>query len=248
MAFILNLNEQVAVVTGASSGIGAAIAKIFGQAGAQVVICDIKDEVEACDTIKAISEIGLKPKYVQADLSNQGEGTKVIEKVIEMFGRVDILVNNAALPSEDWGKSFSVNVVSPLELIEAAAEDMKKRSYGRVVNITSSSVFSGGTPIPQYVSTKGALDAMTRFLAKRYAPDGILVNSVAPGPVLTAMIQKRYSKDQFAEHYISQMPINRYLVPEDIAGAVLFLCSSLCSSICGETLLCDGGRVRLSVK
>lgn len=248
MGYCIELENQVAIVTGAVSGIGAGIALKLAKAGADIAIVDIKEKATEEQVIKEIEALGKNAMYIQADLSIEGNGTKVVQDVVARFGRIDIVVNNAALPSEDWHKAINVNVISPLELIEESAKDMEMRNYGRVINITSSSVNSGGTPIPQYVSTKGALDAMTRFLAKRYAPKGILINSVAPGPVLTDMIQKRYTPQQFSEHYIHQMPINRYLVPDDIAGAVLFLASDLCSAMCGENLLCDGGRVRLGVK
>jgi len=132
--------------------------------------------------------------------------------------------------------------------MEEAAKNMEKRRYGRIVNISSSRIFSGGTTCVQYNSTKAALDSVSRFMAKRYAAKGILINVVAPGPVLTDMVQLHYSRETFSEHYMDQMPIGRCLVPEDIARSVLFMSSKLCSAVCGETLLCDGGRVKLSVK
>lgn len=248
MGFEINLNGCVAIVTGAKSGIGAEIACFLARAGADVAICGSSPEEKAKKTLERLQGFGVRALYKQVDLSVAGNGKCFVEDVIEQWGKVDIVVNNAALATEDWGKACQINIISPLEVIEAAAEDMKKRQYGRIINVTSSSIFSGGTPIPQYVSTKGALDSMGRFLAKRYAPDGILVNMVAPGPVLTDMVLQRYSKEQFEEHYIKQMPIHRCLVSEDIAGTVLFLASPLCSGLCGQTLLCDGGRVTLGIK
>lgn len=248
MSFEVNLMGQVAVVTGATGGIGAKVACYLAKAGAQVVVCDVLEDQEAQEVISDASAVGLPPIYIRADLTETGSGTRIIQQVLEQFHRVDIMVNNAVLSSTDWSKAMSVNVISPLELIEAAAEDMKIRGYGKIVNVTSCSTFNGGTKTPQYVATKGALDSLTRFLAKRYAPSGILVNALAPGPVLTKIMQKRYTKEEFTGHYIAQMPIARCLVEEDIAGGILFLCSELCSCICGETILCDGGRVKLGVK
>lgn len=248
MAMEINLKGNVAIVTGAKGGIGAEIAYYLAQAGADVVICGSSPKEKAESALDRLCSCGVRAAYKQVDLAVEGNGKRLVEEVIAEFGKVDIVVNNAALATEDWEKAFHINVISPLEIIEAAAADMEKRGYGRIVNITSSAVFSGGTPIPQYVSTKGANDAMGRFLAKRYAPKGILLNMVAPGPVLTDMVLQRYSKEQFEQHYLKQMPINRCLVAEDIAGAVLFLSSSLCGGLCGQTLLCDGGRVILGVK
>ncbi len=248
MSFEINLKNSVALVTGAKAGIGAEIALHLAKAGADVVICGSSPVERAEKTLNKIKECGVRAIYKQVDLSVEGNGTKLVQDVIEEMGKIDIVVNNAALATPDWNKALHINVAAPLEIIEEAAKDMEKRNYGRIVNITSSSVASGGTPLPHYVSTKGACDAMGRFLAKRYAPKGILINTVAPGPVLTDMVLQRYSEEEFTEHYIKQMPINRCLVPEDIAGSVLFLCSSLCSGVCGQTILCDGGRVTLGIK
>lgn len=248
MSYGVDLKGQVAIVTGGKAGIGGGIALKLAAAGANVAFCGSSDKAKAEEMLEELRGLGVEALYSQVDLTVEGEGTKFVQDVVAHFGRVDIVVNNAAMPTEDWHIALNINVIAPLEVIEEAAKDMEKRNYGRVVNITSSSVFSGGTPLPQYNATKGALDSMSKFLAKRYAAQGILVNTVAPGPVLTEMIQKRYTAQQFSEHYISQMPINRYLVPDDIAGAVLFFSSELCSAVCGQTLLCDGGRVTLSVK
>jgi NAD(P)-dependent dehydrogenase (short-subunit alcohol dehydrogenase family) len=248
MSFVIDLKGNVAIVTGAKAGIGAEIACHLAKAGADVAICGSSPEEKAKATVEKLLSYGVRAAYYQVDLSVEGNGTGLVEKVIKDFGKVDIVVNNAALATQDWEKAFRINVAAPLEIIEAAAQNMEPRGYGRIVNITSSATFSGGTPIPQYVSTKGATDSMSRFLAKRYGAKGILINAVAPGPVLTDMVLQRYSKEEFEAHYLSQMPIHRCLTSEDIAGSVLFLASSLCSGLCGQTLLCDGGRVTLGIK
>lgn len=248
MAFQIDFSDQVAIITGAAGGIGSCCAYYLAKAGAQVVAADYKDPEDAEKALSAISKIGKSPLYIQCDLIEPDSRKNIVQQTLEAFGRVDILINCAAMPIPDWELAFSANVVAPLDLIDEVAKDMEKRSYGRIVNITSSSFVSGGGAIPQYNATKGALDSLTRYLARQYAPKGILINSVAPGPVLTEMIQMRYSKEEFSDHYKPQMPIDRYLVPEDIAGTVMFLSSELCSGMCGQMLLCDGGRVTLGVK
>lgn len=248
MAYKIDLTDQVAVVTGAKGGIGAAVATILAEAGADIAICGSSPKEKAEEVLSGIRRLGANAEYWQVDLSQEGNGRKFVQDVIRHFGKVDIVVNNAALASHDWHQSQIINVASPCEIMEESAKDMAKRSYGRIVNISSSCIFSGGTTSAPYNATKAALDSASRFMAKKYAGKGILINVIAPGPVLTEMAQMRYSKEEFSEHYIPQMPIGRCLLPEDIAGSVLFMASSLCSAVCGETLLCDGGRVKLGVK
>ena len=121
---------------------------------------------------------------------------------------------------------------------------MAERGDGRIVNITSTCVFTGGTGIPQYVATKGGIYSLTRYMAKTYAPLGILVNAVMPSVIMSEMIMTRYSsEEEMLAHYIPQMPIRRIGYPEDIARVVLFLCSDLSSFICGEIIVADGGRM-----
>jgi NAD(P)-dependent dehydrogenase (short-subunit alcohol dehydrogenase family) len=131
---------------------------------------------------------------------------------------------------------------------EAVKAHMAERGSGRIVNLTSTCVFSGGTGIPQYVATKGGTYALTRYLARTYAPLGILVNGVMPAVVMSDMIMTRYkTKEEMIEHYKPIMPIRRIGYPEDIAGVVLFLCSELSSFLCGEIIVADGGRMNVGV-
>ena len=121
---------------------------------------------------------------------------------------------------------------------------MAARGSGRIVNITSTCVLTGGTGIPQYVATKAGAYSLTRYLAKTYAPEGILVNAVMPAVIMSDMIMTRYESEQeMIEHYIPQMPVRRIGYPEDVAGVVLFLCSNLSSFVCGEVIVADGGRM-----
>jgi NAD(P)-dependent dehydrogenase (short-subunit alcohol dehydrogenase family) len=123
---------------------------------------------------------------------------------------------------------------------------MAERGDGRIVNITSTCVQTGGTGIPQYVATKAGAYSLTRYLAKTYAPLGIIVNAVMPAVIMSEMIMTRYSsEEEMMAHYIPQMPVRRIGYPEDIANVVLFLCSELSSFICGEIIVADGGRMHV---
>ena len=246
MSWMIDLSGQVAIVTGGARGLGFAIAKELTAAGAQVVIADILPESDVAPALEALAQCGARPMHVPMDLSVEEECLALVQKVIDTFGRVDILVNNAALHGGDWHKAFSINVMAQHTLNNAVFEDMKQRHYGKIVNITTSGTFSGGGGDVKYNATKGAADSLNRYLARRFAGDGVNVNAIAPGPVLTEMMEKYHGKEVFSDHYIPQMPLKRLLTPLDIAKVALFLCSPLSDALCGETLLADGGRVRLN--
>jgi NAD(P)-dependent dehydrogenase (short-subunit alcohol dehydrogenase family) len=130
--------------------------------------------------------------------------------------------------------------------MEEAYLDMKKRGWGKIVNITTSGVFSGGGDGLEYNATKGGLDSATRYLAKRYGKDGVTINAVGPGPTLTAIMKSYIGEEEFESHYLPTMPIARILTTDDLAKAVLFFCSPLSDAITGESVLADGGRARLN--
>ncbi len=166
-----------------------------------------------------------------------------MQKTLEKFNRIDILINNAGVVA-DWDKSFAVHVKGVYFCADAVKDHMAQRGSGRIINLTSTCVFSGGTGIPEYVGTKGGTYSLTRYLAKTYAPLGILVNGVMPAVIMSDMIMTRYaSEEEMINHYIPLMPVKRIGYPEDIAGVVLFLCSELSSFVCGEVIVVDGGRM-----
>ena len=169
----------------------------------------------------------------------------MVQEILSKFKRVDILVNNAGVVA-DWDKSYAIHVKGLHYCSEAVRKPMADRGSGRIINITSTCVLSGGTGIPQYVATKAGAYSLTRYLAKTYAPQGILVNAVMPAVIMSDMIMTRYaSEEEMIEHYIPQMPIRRIGYPEDIGKIVLFLCSELSSFICGEIIVADGGRLHV---
>ncbi|WP_028708007.1 SDR family NAD(P)-dependent oxidoreductase [Propionicicella superfundia] len=246
MTVSIDLSDQIAIVTGAARGFGRAIAVRLAEAGAQVVVADVLEEAVAEPTLRAIAAVGAEPVYAHADLGRDEGCHDLIAAVVARFGRVDVLVNNAAVTKGTWEQVFAVNVFAPHTLNEAAFEDMRTRRSGKIVNITTSGTFSGGGDGIAYNASKGAADSMTRYQARRFAAEGVALNAVAPGPMLTDMMEAYFGSEVFTRHYTPQMPAGRVLTPEDVSGAVLFLCSPLSDALCGETLLADAGRVRLS--
>jgi len=243
MTYSIDLTGKVAVVTGAIKGIGKATAKILTQAGAQVVIDDIRPEEDAIAVLDEIEKVGLRPCYIQQDISNADNARSLVQSTLDRFFRVDILINNAGVVA-DWDMSYAVHIKGVYNCSDAVKDHMAERGSGRIVVLTSTCTFTGGTGIPQYVATKGGAFSLTRYLARTYAPMGILVNGVMPAVVMSDMIMTRYkTEEEMIEHYTPQMPIRRIGYPEDVAGIVLFLCSDLSSFLCGEIIVADGGRM-----
>ena len=243
MAYSIDFTGKVAIVTGAVKGIGKATAHILTQAGAQVVIDDIVPEEKALPVLDEIEKTGLRPIYIQKDISIADNAYSLVQSTLDRFSRVDILINNAGVVA-DWDVSYAVHVKGVFHCSEAVKDHMAKRGSGRIVVLTSTCTFSGGTGIPQYVATKGGAFALTRYLARTYAPLGIQVNGVMPAVIMSDMIMTRYkTEEEMIQHYTPQMPIRRIGYPEDIAGIVLFLCSDLSSFLCGEIIVADGGRM-----
>lgn len=245
MTYSIDLTGKVAIVTGGAKGIGEATARYLAQAGAQVVIDDLSPVEKVQDVLDAIAKVGLEPYYLREDISDQDGARRMVQQTLDKFGRVDILVNNAGVVA-DWDKSFAVHVKGVFYCSDAVKDHMAARGSGRIVNLTSTCVFSGGTGIPEYVGSKGGTYSLTRYLAKTYAPLGILVNGVMPAVIMSDMIMTRYkSEEEMISHYTSQMPVKRIGYPEDVAGVVLFLCSELAGFVCGEIIVVDGGRLHV---
>ena len=244
--YVIDLSGKNAIVTGGGRGFGAAVAEKLAESGAQVIVVDVHEEDTVAEALNSIGAKGPKPFYYRYDISVEENCKTIIQRVVEELGHVDILVNNAAISRGDWIDIFKTNTLAHYHLNTAAAESMKNTGGGKIVNITTSGTFSGGGDGIKYNATKGGADSLTRFMAKQYAADGIQINAVAPGPMLTDLMKGYYGEDVFRDHYQNQMPKKKLLNPEIVAGTVLFLCSDLSEAICGETILADAGRVRLN--
>lgn len=247
MSYSIDLSGQVAVVTGGAKGIGKAIARSLTRAGAQVVIDDIVSETKIESVLEEIEKLGPRPHYIRADISDKEEAQRLMDETYQKYSDLNILINNAGVVA-DWDKSYAVHVKGLYYCSEAAKDYMKKQNKGRIVNITSTCVHSGGTGIPEYVASKAGAYSLTRYLARTYASMGILVNGVMPAVIMSDMIMTRYeSKEEMIQHYEPIMPIGRIGYPEDVAGIVLFLCSELSSFLCGQIIVADGGRMHVGI-
>ncbi len=246
MAFEIDLSGQVALVTGAVTGIGKAIAKSITQSGAQVIINDIvaPDSDAALKTQDELAAFGPRPHYEQCDISDETKVKAMIANIVDTYGRLDMLVNNASIVA-NFQKSYDVNTMGTYYCMQSAIEELVK-TQGRIVNITSASVFSGGTGYPEYNVTKAGIYALTLFYARNYAKKGVRVNGIAPAVIMTDMTVKRFGSEQaMLDHYKDVMPMGRVGYPEDIAGTALFLMSDMSRWMTGEVLIVDGGRMHI---
>lgn len=247
MSYIIDLEGKVAIITGAAKGIGKEAARLLTQAGAQVVIDDLAPQEAMLPVLDELESFGKRPFYCAMDISKEENAHSLANMVVNRFGKVDILINNAGVVA-DWQKSWDVHVMAPFYCAEAVKKDMMRRNEGRIINISSTCAFSGGTGIPQYVATKGGMFSLTRYLARTYAQHGILVNGVMPAVIMSDMIMTRYeTEEEMLDHYIPIMPIKRIGYPVDIARIILFLCSELSSYLVGEVIVADGGRMHVGI-
>jgi len=229
--------NKVAVVTGAARGIGLAIARKFLAQGHQVAILDL-DAVVLGDALA-----------LRCDVSDPKQVKNSVDRIVARFGRIDALVNNAGIAVfkpllettfEEWQRVLAVNLNGPFLCTQACAPVMLKNGGGAVVNISSISGLRASALRVAYGTSKAALDHLTRQQAAELGNMGIRVNAVAPGPVDTAMARQVHTPDIRADYH-DAIPLNRYGTEDEIAAAVLFLCSDAASYINGQTLAVDGG-------
>ena len=241
-----SLDGLTAVVTGASRGIGAATARALDQAGARVALVARSEE----DLSTVAEDLRHGPEVVVADLGDPDAPAAIARQVLDRFGQVDVLVNNAAaaarLPTVDTDAGvidqlLAVNVRAPLLLIAALVPSMIERGQGCIINLTSVSALVGTPGRAAYAASKGALDAATRSLAIELGPSGIRVNSVAPGVVDTALWAKNKSVPGVVETIEMQTPLRRWATPEDIADVIVFLAGDGARFVTGEIVAVDGG-------
>ncbi|MGH6878082.1 MAG: SDR family NAD(P)-dependent oxidoreductase [Rhizomicrobium sp.] len=249
------LQGKCAVVTGSATGIGAAVAIAFAEAGADVVVNYTKSEAEARTTARIAEASGVKVRVVAADVSRDEDCRRLAGAALESWGRIDILVNNAgttkfaahrdldALTTEDFTRLYSVNTIGPFQMIRACCEALKSRGEGAVVNVSSVAGIAGVGSSIAYAASKAALNTLTLSLARALAPE-IRVNAVCPGYVGTRWFKDRFGAERFeaiTREQAQATPLKRAGEPKDIANAVLFISSPAARHITGELLVVDGG-------
>lgn len=242
------LKDKVALVTGASRGIGRAIAIKFAQEGAHVYINYASNEKEALNTLKIIKDEGNKAKIMGFDISNSSQANKAIEDILNDFGRIDILVNNAGisvdgliirLKEEDFDRQINTNLKGAFILTKACVRPMLKQHEGRIINISSVVGQMGNAGQSIYAAAKAGLIGMTKSLARELALRNILVNAIAPGFIVTDMTKGILEKNE--KDILPAIPLGRVGTPKDIANAALFLACEDSSYITGQVLSVNGG-------
>ena len=244
------LNGKVAIVTGASKGIGEYIAQALGQQGAQVVLASRKQA--AVDEVAArFQEEGIDATGIATHMGELGQVRALVEQTRQRYGGVDIVVNNAATnpvfgpvvdtDGEVFGKIMQVNVNGPLQLAKQAYVSMKERGGGSVINISSVEGLTPGTGLGLYSVSKSALISLTKVLAREWGRDGIRANVICPGLINTKFSQALISNDRILKQVLSQQALPQVAEPEDIAGLALFLASEAASFCTGGVYTADGG-------
>lgn len=242
------LEGKVAIVTGGAKGIGESIAKGLAAAGARIVIADLQGAEEAAQAYP--DGVGLT-----VDVSSEDDVARMAAETVERCGHVDVLVNNAGLyaslamrpfeqiPADEWRQVMDVNVLSMFLTCRAVVPHMREQGGGRIVNISSGTPFRGVPFLLHYVTSKGAIVALTRALAKELGGDEILVNCVAPGFTMSAGVQEHPEVvEALGQVSVSARTLRRDQVPEDVVGAVVFLAGPGADFITGQTLVIDGGQ------
>lgn len=244
------LKDKVALITGASRGIGKAIALKFAQNGANVIINYSSSQSQAENLKEEIEKIGTKAMMIKCDVSNPDEVNQMFSQVEKEFGRLDILVNNAGITKdglilrmneEDFDKVIAINLKGAFLCSKAAAKMMVKQRFGNIINISSIVGIAGNIGQANYAASKAGIIGLTKSLAKELASRNIRVNAIAPGFIKTDMTE--VLSDKVKEAMLSSIPLGRFGEADEVANVALFLASSLSSYITGQVIVVDGGMI-----
>ncbi len=244
------LKDKVALITGGDSGIGRAVAIAFAKEGADVAIAYLNEHQDATKTQEMVESEGRRSVVFSGDIGQEAVCQQIIEKVVEEFGKLDILVNNAAeqhpqeslenITEEQLERTFRTNIFSMFFLTKAALPHLQSGSA--IINTTSITAYQGSPHLLDYSSTKGAIVAFTRSLSESLVEKGIRVNGVAPGPIWTPLIPSTFPEDQ-VKSFGAQVPMKRAGQPEEVAPSYVFLASDDSSYMSGQVLHPNGGKV-----
>jgi NAD(P)-dependent dehydrogenase (short-subunit alcohol dehydrogenase family) len=244
------LREKVAIITGGDSGIGRAVAIAFAKEGADIAVVYLEEDKDANETRRQVEEEGRKCLLVRGDVGEADFCRRAVEQTVEEFGRLDILVNNAAEqhPQDSIGKisekqlerTFRTNIFSFFFMVQAAMKHLKKGAV--IINTTSVTAYKGSAHLLDYSSTKGAITSFTRSLSQALAGKSIRVNGVAPGPIWTPLIPSTFPAEE-VETFGSDVPLGRPGQPEEVAPSYVFLASDDASYMTGQVLHPNGGTI-----
>ena len=245
------LHDRVALITGAATGLGAAIAVALAEAGAQVACHgNTRSPESTCDRIKSFGGVA---HAISGDLSKAEMAASLVEQTLEQFGRIDILINNAGTirrapaveySDDDWAAVIEVNLSSVFRLSKLAGKQMIANGRGKIVNVASLLSFQGGITVPAYAASKGGVAQLTKALANEWAKHGINVNAIAPGYMRTSNTAALQADETRNRQILERIPAGRWGEPEDLAGAAVFLSSSASDYVNGHVLVVDGGWMR----
>ncbi len=244
------LDGRVAIVTGSGRGIGAEYAKTLAAEGAKVTVADI---VDTENTVNIIKQAGGEAMGIRCDVTRPDDVKALVSETVDAFGKLDIMVTNAALfadlkqksfleiDEDEWDRVMQVNTRGVFTCVKAAVTEMKKNGYGKIINIASGTVFKGTPMLLHYVSSKGAMVAFTRALSREVGGDGITVNCIAPGLTMSEKVVDDPQWTAVKDNNTASRAIKREEVPEDLLGTVVFFSSAESDFITGQTLVVDGG-------
>jgi 3-oxoacyl-[acyl-carrier protein] reductase len=248
----LALTDRVALVTGGSRGIGKAVVALLASCGAHVAVNYVRDEAAATATVEMARTYGVNADAIQADVAQVDEAERLVKQTIEHFGKIDFLICNAGIwdgaavediSEELWDKTLNINLKGTWSVCRAAVPFMKKQRYGRIVIVSSTAGQRGEANVSNYAAAKGGQISFTKSLGPELASFGINVNCVAPGWVQTEMTKDVLADKSWLESVNKTIPIGRMATPEEIAGPIVFLCTSWADHITGEVLNVNGGSV-----
>ena len=243
------LDDKVAIVTGGARNIGAVYARALAAEGARVVVADVLD---GADAARSIRDAGGQAVAVEADVSREDDTLRMAQAAVDAFGRIDVLVNNAAIylsinrrpfyeiSAEEWDRVTAVNIKGVFLCAKAVLPHMRDQGGGRIINISSNTVMAGTPNFLHYVASKAALIGMTRSMARELGEYGINVNAIAPGLVEH---EGQTVPPEISASRVDARSIKRRQVPQDLTGAVLYLASSDSDFVTGQTLVVDGGNI-----
>lgn len=249
------LDGKVAIISGGARGQGAAEAKLFAQEGAKVVFGDIRDD-EGRQVEAEIQELGGDAIYVHLDVTSEAEWQQVVKDTVERYGKLDILVNNAAIivprvdiehtEADSWDRVFEVNAKSVFLGTKHSIAAMRESGGGSIVNISSvAGIAQANHQEPAYAASKGAVRIFSKVTAAQHAKDGIRCNSVHPGPIDTEMLNTAFADADIKAERMSRVPMNRMGSADEVAKGVLYLASDDSSYVTGSELVIDGGAIAM---